>query len=50
MYSSIGEDGPNRLPFRELSAEEVIAEMGAGINFGNTMDGHSAMAPGETAW
>ena len=50
VYSSIGEDGPNKLPFRELSAEELIEEMGAGINLGNTMDGHSSMVPSETAW
>ncbi|MGN0578332.1 MAG: cellulase family glycosylhydrolase, partial [Ruminiclostridium sp.] len=50
VYNTVGEDGPNKLPFRELSAEEVIEEMGAGINFGNTMDGHSAMVPSETAW
>lgn len=50
VYSSVGEDGPNRLPFRELSPEEVIAEMGAGINLGNTLDGHSSMLPSERAW
>lgn len=50
VYSEIGEDGPNKLPFRELSAEEIIDEMGAGINFGNTMDGHSSMVPDECAW
>lgn len=36
--------------FRELSGDETIAEMGAGINLGNTMDGHIYMTPGETAW
>lgn len=50
VYSSIGEDGPNKLPFRELSTDEIIAEMGAGINLGNTMDGHSSMTPNERAW
>lgn len=50
VYSEIGEDGPNKLPFRELSAEEIIDEMGAGINFGNTMDGHSSMVPDGCAW
>lgn len=50
VYSSVGGDGPNRLPFRELSPEEVIAEMGAGINLGNTLDGHSSMLPSERAW
>lgn len=50
VYSEIGEDGPNKLPFRELSAAEIIDEMGAGINFGNTMDGHSSMMPDECAW
>lgn len=50
VYSETGEDGPNKLPFRELSAKEIIDEMGAGINFGNTMDGHISMEPDERAW
>ena len=50
VYSETGEDGPNKQPFRELTPTELIAEMGAGINLGNTMDGHSSMVPSETAW
>ncbi len=40
----------NPKPFRVLSKDEVIAEMGSGINLGNTMDGHSAGKPSETSW
>lgn len=43
-------DDSKALPFRELSAAETIAEMGAGINLGNTMDGHSGFTPSETSW
>lgn len=43
-------DDSNAQPFRELSAEETIAEMGVGTNLGNTMDGHSGLTPSETAW
>lgn len=39
-----------RLPFRDLSAEQITKEMGLGWNLGNTMDGHSAFMPSETAW
>lgn len=38
------------LPYRELTAEELVYEMGAGINLGNTLDGHSHFAPSETSW
>ncbi len=37
-------------PFRDLTSDELIAEMGTGWNLGNTMDGHSNYAVGETAW
>ncbi len=37
-------------PFRELSGEETVKEMGVGWNLGNTMDGHAGFHPGETAW
>ena len=40
----------NPLPFRVLSANEMIAEMGTGWNLGNTMDGHSGHIPNETLW
>lgn len=36
--------------FRDLSADEIIQEMGAGWNLGNTMDGHTGLTPSETAW
>ncbi len=38
------------LPWRTLSNDEIIEEMGAGINLGNTMDGHSGLTPSETSW
>lgn len=38
------------LPFRELSGEDMIKEMGAGWNLGNTMDGHTGFTPNETVW
>ncbi|MDO5293089.1 MAG: cellulase family glycosylhydrolase [bacterium] len=36
--------------FRELTGDETVYEMGAGINLGNTMDGHSGFTPAETCW
>lgn len=36
--------------FRDLSSDELIQEMGAGWNLGNTMDGHTGFTPGETIW
>ncbi len=38
------------LPYRELTADEIVYEMGVGINLGNTMDGHSNFSPNETSW
>lgn len=43
-------DDSGALAFRELDQDAVIAEMGVGINLGNTMDGHSGFTPSETAW
>ncbi len=40
----------NPLEFRELSGDDTVYEMGAGINLGNTMDGHSGFTPAETCW
>lgn len=40
----------NPLSFRELSVDEIVAEMGTGWNLGNTMDGHSGFTPNETLW
>lgn len=37
-------------PFVELTSDELIADMGAGWNLGNTMDGHTGFTPGETIW
>lgn len=45
-----GSSPESPLPFRELSGEELTQEMGAGINLGNTMDGHTGFTPGETIW
>ena len=37
-------------PFRVLSAQDMVQEMGAGWNLGNTMDGHTGFTPNETLW
>lgn len=39
-----------RMPFRDMTAEEIVSEMGTGWNLGNTMDGHTGFTPGETVW
>ncbi|MBE5875943.1 MAG: hypothetical protein E7290_03530 [Lachnospiraceae bacterium] len=39
-----------QMPFRELTADEMVAEMGSGWNLGNTMDGHTGFTPNETLW
>lgn len=49
LFNNVTDSG-NPLPFRELTKDEVIYEMGAGINLGNTMDGHSGFTPNETVW
>lgn len=36
--------------FRILSGDEMMKDMGAGWNLGNTMDGHTGFTPGETVW
>ena len=36
--------------FRELTKDEIVAEMGTGWNLGNTMDGHTGFTPMETLW
>lgn len=43
-------DPGNPQPFRLLSKNDVVYEMGVGWNLGNTLDGHSGFHPGETAW
>ncbi len=35
---------------RDLTAEQMVAEMGTGWNLGNTMDGHTGFTPLETLW
>lgn len=39
-----------QMPFRDMTAGEMVAEMGTGWNLGNTMDGHTGFTPGETIW
>lgn len=36
--------------FRNMTSDEMIEEMGIGINLGNTLEGHSNYTPGETLW
>ena len=36
--------------FREMTVQEIVQDMGAGWNLGNTLDGHFDLTPGETAW
>lgn len=43
-------DDSKAMPYRELTPEQLIAEMGVGINLGNTLDGHSGFTPSETSW
>lgn len=50
MLFLMDESEANPLPFHELTADELIFEMGLGINLGNTLDGHSGFTPSETAW
>lgn len=40
----------SQMPFRDLRADEMVAEMGNGWNLGNTMDGHTGFTPSETLW
>ena len=40
----------NPSPYTELSANEIISEMGTGWNLGNTLEGHQNYAVGETVW
>ncbi len=39
-----------QMAFRDLTADEIVAEMGTGWNLGNTMDGHTGFTPNETVW
>jgi len=39
-----------QMPFRQMTADEIVAEMGAGWNLGNTLDGHTGFTPNETLW
>lgn len=47
---SAAADDTDAATFRVLTAEEMVAEMGTGINLGNTFDGHSNFTPNETVW
>lgn len=37
-------------PFEILTGDEMMEDMGAGWNLGNTMDGHTGFTPNETLW
>lgn len=50
IFKNTLSDNSNAMPYRELTPEQLIAEMGVGINLGNTMDGHSGFTPNETCW
>ena len=36
--------------WKDLTGDELIEDMGAGWNLGNTMDGHTGFTPGEMLW
>ena len=38
------------MPFRDIDAATITAEMGLGWNLGNTMDAHTAFTPDEVLW
>lgn len=40
----------SRQHFEQLTADELIKDMGAGWNLGNTMDGHTGFTPNELQW
>ncbi len=46
----ISKEKGNPLVFRQLTVDQIVDEMGAGWNLGNTMDGHSGFNPNETLW
>lgn len=46
----VAAEGKTEDEFQEMTAEEIVKDMGAGWNLGNTMDGHVDLTPGETAW
>lgn len=50
MLFAMSDDSSDPLPFRDLTGDELVYEMGLGINLGNTLDGHSGFTPSETAW
>ncbi len=48
---SLAEDAATPvMPFRDLDAAAITAEMGLGWNLGNTMDGHTGFTPDEVLW
>ncbi len=52
MIGSVMVDGAENQSqdFRELTVDEMVLEMGMGINLGNTFDGHTGLEPNETLW
>lgn len=38
------------MPFRDIDAATITAEMGLGWNLGNTLDAHTAFTPDEVLW
>lgn len=48
--TAMAAEGTTARPYRELTADEIVAEMGTGWNLGNTMDGHTGFTPNETLW
>lgn len=50
IFKNTLSDDSKAMPYRELTPEQLIAEMGVGINLGNTLDGHSGFTPNETSW
>lgn len=50
MLFKLTDTAKKPLPFRDLTTEEIVFEMGVGTNLGNTMDGHSGFVPNETSW
>lgn len=48
--ASAPETASAQRPFRVLSVDEMVAEMGTGWNLGNTFDGHTGFTPSETLW
>lgn len=53
LNTEIAKDGfttSHQQHFRVLPADELVKDMGAGWNLGNTMDGHTGFTPNELQW